>query len=62
MFDVLDAAEKWFRNNRDSFIAEGFEVHFSRTADTAGSHMVVGRLSEADDVISGAGHGRQITF
>jgi len=38
MFDVLSAAENWFRNNRDSFIAEGYEVHFCRTTDNRPKH------------------------
>jgi hypothetical protein len=38
MFDVLSAAENWFRNHRDSFVAEGIEVHFSRTKDNRPKH------------------------
>jgi len=38
MFDVLDAAEDWFRKNQDKFVSAGFEVHFSRTTDSRPKH------------------------
>lgn len=40
-FDVLRAAEDWFIENREALVAQGFEVHWSRTTDNRPKHSCV---------------------